>query len=488
MSDIFISYSRKDLTIARCIVEALAAQGLDTWIDWEDIPKTVDWEEEIYRGIEEADAFLFMISPDSAQSEMCKKEIAHAVKNGKRIIPIVIRNADRKNIPTEVSKLNWIFCRDGQDEFNTAVEQTRKAIHTDYEWVRFHTKLQLRAIEWERHKDASRLFRGRELREAEQYLANIHIHQDPLPTDLQRLFIYASRRTEESFRRRITIGLIFGVVVLATLSLIAWKQRGEAVIAANGRATAQIAAQNSEATAITESNMRATSQAQAEFQRSLTLPRQLAAQAELLRVQNPANLQLSLLLAIESIKRIPSTEAESTIKMIEEKLPVPVYMVINSSPVMLAGFTRNGKKIITLGGLGDYLARRGGEEYFFRTYDFSPPYASIEIQKPGESTLREPISPQDPWIGQPTPIPADLSFINNPSGNYVIWNNAADTAFQYSMQGYSLFSSKGLYHAAKSYDEFGRTTVNIERTFENKNLVSTIGLNTKVLSATFSTD
>jgi hypothetical protein len=93
MSHIFISYSRKDIDIARRIVEALAAQGLDTWIDWEDIPKTVDWEEEVYRGIEEADAFLFMISPDSVQSEMCNKEIAHAVKNGKRIIPIIIRDA-----------------------------------------------------------------------------------------------------------------------------------------------------------------------------------------------------------------------------------------------------------------------------------------------------------------------------------------------------------------------------------------------------------
>ncbi len=91
MSHIFISYSRKDLDFAQKIVDALAANDLDTWIDWKSIPKGEDWEQEIYRGIEEADAFLFLISPDSVVSEMCNKEIAHAVKNGKRILPIFIR-------------------------------------------------------------------------------------------------------------------------------------------------------------------------------------------------------------------------------------------------------------------------------------------------------------------------------------------------------------------------------------------------------------
>ena len=88
MSHIFISYSRSDIILAGKIVQALADNNLDTWIDWKSIPKGEDWEQEIYRGIEEADAFLFLISPDSVASQMCNKEIAHAVKNGKRILPI----------------------------------------------------------------------------------------------------------------------------------------------------------------------------------------------------------------------------------------------------------------------------------------------------------------------------------------------------------------------------------------------------------------
>ena len=86
MSHIFISYSRRDIEFAQKIVDALAKNKLDTWADWKNIPASVGWEAEIFRGIEEADAFLFLISPDSVRSKMCNEEITHAVKNHKRII------------------------------------------------------------------------------------------------------------------------------------------------------------------------------------------------------------------------------------------------------------------------------------------------------------------------------------------------------------------------------------------------------------------
>jgi len=178
MSYIFISYSRKDIEFALKIVDALAANDLDTWIDWKSIPKGEEWEQEIYRGIESADAFLFLISSDSVVSEMCNKEIAHAVANGKRILLIVIRDANVNNFhfeyaKEEISKRNWIFCRDRQDDFTRAIEETSTTIRTDYEWLKYHTRLQVRALEWDHRKDTSRLLRGTELQEAEQRLATL---------------------------------------------------------------------------------------------------------------------------------------------------------------------------------------------------------------------------------------------------------------------------------------------------------------------------
>ena len=241
MSHIFISYSRSDLAFAGRIVQALADNNLDTWIDWKSIPKGEDWEQEIYRGIEEADAFLFLISPDSVASEPCNKEIAHAVKNGKRILPIFIADVGDREIYSvtekflhkeqkeEIGRRNFIKCRDGRDDFNKAIEETRETIHTDYEWLKFHTELQVKALKWDQKKDASRLLRGKELREAEQQLADIDSQVDPQPTKLHREYILSSRRNEERQRRRITISLSLGLLLMAVLSVFAWKQRNEAI-------------------------------------------------------------------------------------------------------------------------------------------------------------------------------------------------------------------------------------------------------------------
>src|SRR4029078_10377050 len=97
------------------MTEAFNGQELDFWIDWEGIPPTVDWWKEIQKGIEEADVFLFLISPDSAKSKVCRQEIAHAANNGKRLIPIIVRDIQSDESPSELRPLNWIFLRENDD-------------------------------------------------------------------------------------------------------------------------------------------------------------------------------------------------------------------------------------------------------------------------------------------------------------------------------------------------------------------------------------
>jgi WD40 repeat protein len=293
MSHIFISYSRKDLAVAEKIINALTKDDLEPWIDWKSIPKGEAFESEIQQGIEKAEIFLFLVSPDSVQSDWCKKEIAHAVKNGKRILPIVLCETDPKIIHPEISKRNWIFCRDGQDDFNKAIEETRKTIHTDYEWLKYHTELQVKALKWEQRKDASRLLRGKELREAEKQLAEISSQEDPQPTRIQREYILASQRNEVRNRQQITISLGIGFAIVAMLAVVAWAQRSEAK---SQQATA-------EAASTLASENAATAQAEkerAEKQAEIAFTNQLAAQSQALLNQYP---QRSLLLAVESVNR-----------------------------------------------------------------------------------------------------------------------------------------------------------------------------------------
>ena len=70
MSDVFISYSRRDIDFVRHLFDQLKARDREAWADWQDIPPTADWLAEIYSGIEAADTFLFVISPDSCRHQL----------------------------------------------------------------------------------------------------------------------------------------------------------------------------------------------------------------------------------------------------------------------------------------------------------------------------------------------------------------------------------------------------------------------------------
>src|SRR6516225_9954540 len=99
MAQVFISYSRKDKDFVRKLGDALAEQKREAWVDWKDIPLTAEWQQEIFTNIEAAENFIFVISPESAASANCKREIDHALANNKRMVPIFYRLAADEAIP-----------------------------------------------------------------------------------------------------------------------------------------------------------------------------------------------------------------------------------------------------------------------------------------------------------------------------------------------------------------------------------------------------
>jgi len=62
MSDVFISYSRRDIDFVRHLFDQLTARDREPWADWQDIPPTADWLAEIYDGIEAADYLVHQLS------------------------------------------------------------------------------------------------------------------------------------------------------------------------------------------------------------------------------------------------------------------------------------------------------------------------------------------------------------------------------------------------------------------------------------------
>ena len=64
MTDVFISYSRKDAEFVHQLFDRLDRQQRQAWVDWQGIEYSTKWWDEICTGIEGADNFVLIISPD----------------------------------------------------------------------------------------------------------------------------------------------------------------------------------------------------------------------------------------------------------------------------------------------------------------------------------------------------------------------------------------------------------------------------------------
>ncbi|MGE5465049.1 MAG: TIR domain-containing protein, partial [Syntrophothermus sp.] len=334
MAKLFVSYSRKDSVAARKLVEGFRSMDQEVWVDWEDIPLAADWLNQIFTGIEEADVFVFLISPDSISSEVCKVEISRAVSNHKRIIPIVLRDVNPKDTIEEIRKLNWTFIRE-TDNFEEGLAKVKTAIELDLDWLEEHRRLQVRALEWHRKKDTSLLLRGRDLRNAEHMLKT-YTSRDPIPTDLQRKYIEFSQRTE---RTRNIVLVVTGVtlIIMIVLTFIAVNNSNEAqrmTVTAQAnefrastnadlfkqqRVTAEankVLADNNAATARAEKSIAEQERQKAQAQRS-------AARAQIYQ-SRPGELYTSILFAIDSMQKYRTDEAEEVLRKNISMLPLPV--------------------------------------------------------------------------------------------------------------------------------------------------------------------
>ena len=222
MSDVFISYAREDKEFVGRLHRALERRQHSSWVDWEGIPPTAEWLSEIYGAIDAAEAYVFVLTPDSVASEVCGKELQHAIEQNKRLIPLVVREADSQAIPEPIRRLNWIFARD-EDDFEAGMNTLIEAIDTDLDRVKAHTRLLVRAREWEARNHHSLLLRSRDLAEAERrFMGSAEL--EPQPTALQLRFLTSSRKYAAKIQRMITGAVTCGMLIAIALAIVAWIQ------------------------------------------------------------------------------------------------------------------------------------------------------------------------------------------------------------------------------------------------------------------------
>ncbi len=234
----FVSYSTDDEPFVRALHRYLSDGHRQVWVDWEDIPKATAFEAEIYQGIDAADSVVFVISAKSLASPWCVKEFEHALKRGKRMVPIALAdgeersNAQRRQLveaaPEALRQLNWIWCSNHEDPV-PAFDEVAAALDTDLAWARSHTRLLRLASDWEA-KAGSPLLKGQDLKQQEQLLT-ANATKDPKPTELQQRYVRASRMAAVK-RQRITLGAVgFALALSTALAVLAFLAKNDAVSA-----------------------------------------------------------------------------------------------------------------------------------------------------------------------------------------------------------------------------------------------------------------
>ncbi|MFW6136356.1 MAG: WD40 repeat domain-containing protein, partial [Chloroflexota bacterium] len=277
--------------------------------------------------------------------------------------PVVIGEVEPEQVAPELAALNWLFFRT-EDDFSQVLQDLIHAIETDHAWVKEHTRLQVRALEWQRNdREGGYLLRGADLDRGEQWLATSP-DKELEPTGLQTQYLLASRRAAIR-RQRVTMGVVLtGLLLAIGLGALAWTQRNEAITQGNMRATAQSDAEaastraiaesweraTAQAVAVDESHMRATSEAEAETRAFIARSRQLAIAST---SQLDVDQELALLLAVEAAREADTAEAADALRRALVHRGRTLRLLLgHGAEVYCAKWDPDGRRILSAGADG----------------------------------------------------------------------------------------------------------------------------------------
>lgn len=191
---VFISYSRLDtermLEVCRCLEES----GFIVTYDNRSLPFGEKWQSELRYLIEQADVVVWLISPSSIESRWCNWELEEISKLGKKLVPLSIGTFPRKELPSLLEERHILpgsGCFDPQSHDHT--HALTQVVGGDHAWVKQHTRLSDRALQWDNAaRDATKLLGPGEVEEALEWSARKPpLGPEPMPLLLD--FIHSSK-------------------------------------------------------------------------------------------------------------------------------------------------------------------------------------------------------------------------------------------------------------------------------------------------------
>jgi WD40 repeat protein len=365
---IFISYSRKNISFVRKLNDALDATGIEAWVDWEGIPPSADWMEEIKSATRAADAFVFVISPQSLASQVCAEELDLCLQYNKKLVPILYAEPEKgTKMHPKLKSTNWVNMRPKKDDFEGAISKVLESIQTDLEWVQRHTRLLQRANEWmEKRQNGSYLLRGSELEESQRWMAESTAEGERIVLPLQAEYITASRKAALNRLRVLIVGIGLAFLLSVALGVFALQQRDaarrsadEAKRYAEGLAAQKARADKKTVEALQNMQLAEQSEKTAQAQRSAALAKIYQSKA--------AELDTSTLLAVNSCQQIMDlSDAEDILRQNISLLAFPVSQQNVGAEINKIQRNRDRTKFVTAdaGGKACVWSMADGSQFF----------------------------------------------------------------------------------------------------------------------------
>jgi hypothetical protein len=91
---VFLSYSPEDAKVARALASRLAEAGFETWDPAESLFPGDNWALRIGQALQESDAMVVLVSPNSMKSEFVRQELEYALGSARykgRLVPVVLK-------------------------------------------------------------------------------------------------------------------------------------------------------------------------------------------------------------------------------------------------------------------------------------------------------------------------------------------------------------------------------------------------------------
>ncbi len=196
---VFISYSRTDSEVfADELAGGLEFQGgFEVHLDRHSIVEGEEWKSRLGSLIADADTVVFVISPSSVNSPICQWEVDEAVRLSKRILPVLwIAPGKDAAVPAQLAELNYTRFDEGRS-FIGGLKSLATALTTDLPWLREHTRLLARALEWDRaNRVENRMLSGSDILDAKQWAAK-RPNGAPQLTSLHLEYIQTSEEAEK---------------------------------------------------------------------------------------------------------------------------------------------------------------------------------------------------------------------------------------------------------------------------------------------------